>query len=86
MNTLELSKICYRQFIDDKPPRIPPGQSRFITGMPYIDSHLYQLEKKYGLKINLVHTTDPNGRLAYEIKDYQILDEKKFTIFLLKWS
>lgn len=86
MDHLELSKIIYRQWMEDRPPRLPPGQARFVTGIPYTDSHLHQLEDKYGIRINLNRVPDSLGQIGYKIKDYVILDEQKFIMFLLRWS
>jgi hypothetical protein len=86
MEIEELARMCSRQWIGDSPVGYLSGEARFITGDHYTDLHLDQLEKKYGLRVIMTAVADPYGRKKYKIKNYEILDEKKFLMFMLRWS
>ena len=75
----EFEKMVHKQWSSEKAPRIPPAKARFVTGHPSTDSHLHLLEIKYGLRLHL------DGR-GQQIKSYEILDDKKFMMFTLRWS
>jgi hypothetical protein len=59
-------------------PIVLPGEAKFITGKAREDSYLHYLETKCGVEITL----DKNNSIV----GYNIIDEKKFTWFVLKWS
>lgn len=74
----ELTELLYRQFKEERFPVDTTGAARCITGNHDIDSYLHHLEKEYGLKLNIGE--------RYVIIDYEVLDEKKFMMFILRWS
>ena len=52
---------------------------KFITGNLDNDAHLHCMETVYGVRMIF----DPTFK---NIKDYQIIDKEKFTLFVLKWA
>ena len=58
-------------------PWIPPPEARFITGNPKYDAQLHHVLVEYGVEVKL----DKNHNMI----DYRVVDEKKFTMFLLRW-
>lgn len=58
--------------------RYPLGSARVVTGKPIQDAHIHFLETEYGIKLFF----DPYGTY---IERYEVVDEKKYTTFLLKW-
>jgi len=77
INTEEFSKMVSKQWRKEKPPMHLPPEARFVTGHAVTDSHLHFLETKYGVRLIL-----NRGKIEY----YEVLDDKKFMMFVLKWS
>lgn len=46
----------------------------------------YYLERTGGLKLDFEPKIDPTGRYAYELKQVEVVDEPKFTMWLLRWA
>ena len=59
-------------------PWIPPPEARFITGNPKYDAQLHHVLVEYGVEVKL--------NRDHNMEDYRVVDEKKFMMFLLKWS
>lgn len=75
--TEEFEKMVRKQWGSEKAPSIPPAEAKFVTGHPSTDSHLHLLEIKYGVRLIL-----NRGKIEY----YEVLDDKKFMMFMLRWS
>jgi hypothetical protein len=56
---------------------IPP-EARVITGNPKYDAQLHYVLVEFGVEVKL--------DLDNNMEDYRVVDEKKFTMFLLRWS
>lgn len=77
--TLKKSVNSYwRTEFDSKPTAHPTGDTPFVTGVPSADACLYYLKTEYGLALNL--SAD-----FRDIVGYEVLDEKKFIVFALRW-
>ena len=59
-------------------PWIPPPEARFITGNPKYDAQLHHVLVEYGVEVKLDRD--------HNMEDYRVVDEKKFIMFLLRWS
>lgn len=51
-----------------------------------VRSFKYYLERKGGLKLSFRPKTDNVGRIGYTIDQIEIVDDKLFTLWLLRWS
>ncbi len=51
-----------------------------------VNGFMYYLENKAGLKIECQPATDTLGRLGFEITQVEIVNDPKFTLWLLRWS
>lgn len=51
--------------------------------MKNFDSYL---EETAGLKIDYEYKSDNLGRMGYELHTIEVLNESKFTMWLLKWT
>mgnify|MGYP000473560066 CR=1 FL=1 len=79
---LELvKKIVVRQANNEflKKPIVLPPEAKVITGRIKEDSYLHYLETKCGVEILL-------SEYHNEVVGYNVVDEKKFAWFVLKWS
>lgn len=59
-----------------------------VPGEPYGDrvlSFSNYVKERYGLELKLFAKID-NNQLKYELKEVYVVDEKKFTFFLLEWA
>jgi hypothetical protein len=82
MMDLELVKtIVARQGQNEflKNPIILPPEAKVVTGKTKEDAYLHFLETKCGVEILL-------SEYRHEIVGYNVIDEKKFAWFVLKWS
>lgn len=79
IDTEEFSKMIGKQWRIEKPPMHLPPEARFVTGHAGTDSHLHFLETRYGVRVMLTS----NGK---QVSTYEVLDDKKFMMFVLKWS
>lgn len=79
---LELvKKIVVRQGQNEflkKPIELPP-EAKVVTGQIKEDAYLHFLETKCGVEILLSES-------HHEIVGYNVIDEKKFSWFVLRWS
>lgn len=53
------------------------------TRVPAFKSYI---EQTAGLKLEFIPKIDSSGRFAYELKQVEIVNEPKFTMWLLRWS
>lgn len=76
-----VKKIVVRQGQNEflkKPIELPP-EAKVITGRTKEDSYLHFLETKCGVEVHL-------SECYNEIVGYNVVDEKKFAWFILRWS
>ncbi len=59
-------------------PWIPPPEARFITGNSKYDAQLHYVLVEFGIEVKL--------NRDHNMEDYRVVDEKKFTMFLLRWA
>lgn len=59
-------------------PWTPPPEARVVTGNPKWDAQLHHAIVEYGVEVEL-------GKHR-GVVDYRVVDEKKFTMFLLRWA
>lgn len=82
MDTKELGRLTTRwsdkvgKQIKDCPP-----EARVATGNYAIDKQLHYFEQESGMLLDISKDGGPNI-----IKGYEIVDEKKFAWFMLRWS
>jgi hypothetical protein len=82
MIDLELVKtIVARQGQNEflKNPIVLPPEAKVVTGKMKEDAYLHFLETKCGVEIHL-------SEYHNEITGYNVIDEKKFSWFVLRWS
>ncbi len=81
MKPCELQKILSREWQEQGKHKswYPRPEARFVTGNPVHDAHLHRVLVDYGIELDI----DPR---FHEIKDYRIIDKKKFMWFMLRWS
>lgn len=80
MDITNLNHMLQRQWEQLKyqdPLPLPP-EAKFITGKPTTDAYLHYLETRCGVELVLAPVT---GR----VDRFNIVDDHKFTLFLLKW-
>lgn len=79
----ELVPILQNQWINEglNRPFFCPPEARVITGRIVDDAHLHHLVTEYGLELVLEQLPTKST-----VVDYQVLDEKKFAWFILKWA
>lgn len=82
MKPCELQKMLSREWQElgrHTSPRLLTPETRFVTGNPVYDAQLHRIVIEYGIELDV----DPRH---HEVKDYHVVDEKKFMMFLLRWS
>lgn len=64
-----------------------PGEARVVTGIPRNDAFLHHMLTDHGVEIELetklIHQT---YKSSWVMKDYKIIDDKKYSWFLLRWE
>ena len=81
MDKQDLYRILQRQWDQLKyqdPLPLPP-EAKFITGKPTTDAYLHHLETDCGVEVIMAPNTG-------HIDGFNVVDDHKFTLFLLKWS
>lgn len=56
----------------------PPPEARVITGNPKHDAQLHHVLVEFGVEVELCRN--------HGMKDYRVVDEHKFMMFILKYS
>ena len=67
---------CYMAYDPDWPSS---GEDRMI-------GFKYHVERTAGLRLDLMLKLDRYGRHGYEVVQVAVTDERKYTMFTLKWS
>lgn len=82
MKPCELQKMLSREWRESGqhtgPWRLTP-EARFVTGNPKYDAQLHRISVEYGIELDV----DPKYQ---EVKNYRVVDEQKFMMFLLRWA
>jgi len=55
------------------------SEARYITGNPKYDAQLHRILVEYGIEVEV------NSK-NHSLKDYRVVDERKFAWFMLRWS
>lgn len=75
-------KIAVRKFWIENYGSYPAGEARVITGIYNTDAMMHAMLVEHGVKMRLAKT--PTGRWVFV--NYQVVDEKKFMMFVLRWA
>jgi len=67
---------CYMSYDPDWPSS---GEDRII-------GFKYHVERTAGLRLDLMPKLDRYGRHGYEVMQVAVIDEKKYTMFILRWT
>lgn len=81
MNLDTLKQLVWKQWGAEgqRPPIVVPPEAKYISGIPEVDAHLHCLETEYGFELKLNNDYK-------EITGWNVVDENKFTLFILKYS
>ena len=64
-----------------------PGEARVVTGISKNDAFLHHMLTEHGVDIELeTKQIQQTYATSWIMKDYKIVDDKKYSWFLLKWS
>ena len=83
MKPKELLAIAEKYWLNDydhKKPIAP--DTPFVTGVARNDAILHDMLSQHGVELILEQSHFRNWILA----DYRVVDDKKFALFLLRWS
>lgn len=86
MNFREFRKLAEYYWRENRASHPIPGDARVITGNPHNDAFFYYMLKDNGVELILEQERRPTGGLQWRLTNYRVVDEKKFTWFLLRWS
>lgn len=75
-------KIAVKKFWIENYGSYPSGDARVVTGIYNTDAMMHAMLVEYGVEMRLAQT--PTGRWVFV--NYQVIDEKKFMMFVLRWS
>jgi len=56
------------------------------SGEDRIIGFKYHVERTAGLRLDLMPKLDRYGRHGYEVMQVAVIDEKKYTMFILRWT
>ena len=83
MKTNELLAIAEKYWLNDYDHNKPIApDTPFVTGHAVNDAILYDMLTKHGVELILKQSQFRN----WQLKDYRVVDDKKFMWFLLRWS
>lgn len=63
-----------------------PPEAKFITGIRKTDAFLHHMLSIHGIDIKLKRAATPIDSSTWYIDDYNVVDEPKYVLFLLKWG
>lgn len=83
MTNKDLDRMVQSYFAEISRNGFPfcPPEAKVVTGNRYIDTVLHMMIVENGIEVTL-----GGEHSANTIVDYHIVDEVKFTCFVLKWS
>lgn len=79
MDLRSLAEIAFKWGKNRHRTQYCPPEAKVITGDPISDADFYYFEQESGLELKVSDDFT-------QIVGYNVLDEKKFTWFLLRWS
>lgn len=83
MKPSELLAIAEKYWLTDYDHKKPVApDTPFVTGEARYDAILHDMLIKHGVELILKLSRHRNWQLA----DYRVVDEKKFMLFVLRWS
>lgn len=62
------------------------GAARVVTGNPNNDALFHYMLVDNGVEMILEQERRPMGGVQWRLKDFKVIDERKFVMFSLKWS
>ena len=83
MKPSELLAIAEKYWLTDydhKKPIAP--ETPFITGVARNDAILHDMLSQHGVELILKQSQFRN----WQLKDYRVVDDRKFMLFLLRWA
>lgn len=81
MDLIHVKNMIYKQWDTEtnSTPIVCPPEAKVITGNPNSDAHLHYLETECGITLHL--SEDFRSMVGYDV-----IDNNKFMLFVLKWS
>lgn len=78
-NTKTITPLINRCYLDYDPgwPTNPSAR---------IDSFKYHIEHTAGLKLDFTPETNKDGRFGYRLDSVEVVDNPKFTMWMLRWA
>lgn len=86
MNFKEFRIMAERYWLENRMNCPIIGEARVITGNPHNDAFFHYMLKDNGVEVILEQERRPTGGIQWRLKNFKIIDEKKFTMFVLKWG
>lgn len=78
MKPCELQTILARAVETIQSPWPLPPEALITTGIQVYDAQLHYVLNEFGVEVKLDND--------YNMKDYRVVDEQKFMMFLLRWA
>lgn len=75
-------KTAVKKFWIENYGSYPPGEARVVTGIFNTDAMLHAMLAEHGVEMSLAQT--PTGQ--WKFANYQVVDEQKFMMFVLRWT
>lgn len=83
MDNSDFKTVVKKFWIENYGSYIPiPGEARVVTGIMNTDAMMHAMLVEHGVEMSLAQT--PTGRWVFA--NYQVVDEQKFMMFVLRWS
>ena len=83
MDNSDFKTVVKKFWIENYGSYLPiPGEARVVTGNANTDAMLHAMLAEHGVEMILAQT--PNRR--WQFRNYQVVDEQKFMMFVLRWS
>lgn len=75
-------KTAVKKFWIENYGSYPPGEARVVTGIFNTDAMLHAMLVEHGVEMSLAQ--NPTGQ--WKFANYQVVDEQKFMMFVLRWT
>jgi len=84
----KFEKVIYKYWKEAIGKELPlPGEARVVTGIPRNDSFLHHMLTEHGVDIELIqYQIQQTYATSWKMTDYKIVDDKKYSWFLLRWE
>jgi hypothetical protein len=86
MTLKEFRQMAQRYWVENGTSLPIPGEARVITGNPNNDAFFYYMMADNGVEMILVPEQRPAGGCQWHLTDFAVIDEQKFTMFVLRWA